>query len=238
MSKIVKCKSCSADIDSSIKFCPQCGAKNKKPLYKKWWFWIIVLLVIIAIGITNNNDKTNNKTVKTNSKAQITVSDFSEMSMNEITAWADINNINVNFTEEYSDTVEKDKVISQSTVAGEQIPEGSTIKIVISKGLKPSIEYLNALKKAELYSDTMYMSKQAIYNQLISPYGEKFPKDAAQYAIDNLKADYNANALEKAKTYQISMNMSKSAIYNQLVSEYGEKFTAEEAQYAIDHLDD
>ena len=166
----VKCKSCGADIDSSIKLCPQCGTKNKKPLYKKWWFWIIVLFVIIAIGSTNDNDKTNNKTVKTNSKVQITISDFSEMSTDEITTWADINNININFTEEYSDTVEKDKVISQSTVAGEQIPEGSTIKIVISKGAKPSIEYLNALKKAELYSDTMYMSKRAIYNQLISPY--------------------------------------------------------------------
>lgn len=97
-------------------------------------------------------------------------------------------------------------------------------------------EYKNALKKAETYSKTMNMSKQGIYDQLTSEYGEQFPEDAAQYAIDNLNVDYKQNALEKAKTYQNTMNMSKNAIYDQLVSEYGEKFTKEEAQYAIDNL--
>lgn len=99
-------------------------------------------------------------------------------------------------------------------------------------------EYKNALKKAESYSENMYMSKEGIYDQLTSEYGEKFPEDAAQYAIDNINADWKANALEKAKTYQETMNMSKSAIYDQLISEYGEKFTEEEAQYAIDNLED
>src|SRR5665648_750188 len=47
-------------------------------------------------------------------------------------------------------------------------------------------EYTNALKKAEIYSETMHMSKQGIYDQLTSDYGEKFPADAAQYAFDNL----------------------------------------------------
>ena len=81
------------------------------------------------------------------------------------------------------------------------------------------------------------MSKQGIYDQLISEYGEKFPEDAAQYAIGNLNVDYKANALEKAKSYQETLNMSKQAIYDQLISEYGEKFTPEEAQYAIDNLE-
>ena len=83
----------------------------------------------------------------------------------------------------------------------------------------------------------MHMSKKGIYEQLTSEYGENFPAGAAQYAIDNLDADWNANALEKAKTYQNTMNMSKQRIYEQLTSEFGEGFTAEEAQYAIDHLD-
>lgn len=99
-----------------------------------------------------------------------------------------------------------------------------------------SIEFKNALKKAEVYSDMMHMSKQAIYDQLTSEYGEQFPADAAKYAVDNLNANYKENALAKAKTYQESMSMSTSAIYDQLISEYGEKFTPEEAQYAIDHL--
>ena len=82
----------------------------------------------------------------------------------------------------------------------------------------------------------MHMSKAAIYDQLISEYGEQFTEEEAQYAVDNLAADYKANALAKAKTYQETMSMSKSAIYDQLVSEYGEQFTSEEAQYAVDNL--
>lgn len=97
-------------------------------------------------------------------------------------------------------------------------------------------EYKNALKKAKSYSDTMYMSKAGLYKQLTSEYGEKFPAEAAQYAIDNVNANWKENALKKAKSYQESMAMSTSAIYDQLKSEYGEEFTAEEAQYAIDNL--
>lgn len=98
-------------------------------------------------------------------------------------------------------------------------------------------EYKSALRSAKTYSDTMHMSKQAIYNQLTSDF-DKFSEDAAQYAVDNLDADYNKNALKKAESYSNTMSMSKRSIYNQLTSDAGEKFTAEEAQYAIDHLDD
>ncbi|MEV4736480.1 MULTISPECIES: Ltp family lipoprotein [unclassified Microbacterium] len=99
-------------------------------------------------------------------------------------------------------------------------------------------EYASALVKAQTYSDMMAMSKLGIYDQLTSEYGEKFTPEAAQYAIDNVSADWNANALEKAKTYQDAMAMSPAAIRDQLVSEYGEKFTPEEADYAIAHLND
>ncbi len=97
-------------------------------------------------------------------------------------------------------------------------------------------EYKSALRKAESYSELMHMSKQGIYDQLTSEYGEKFSPEAAQYAIDNLQADYNANALAKAQSYQDDMNMSPEAIRDQLTSEYGEKFTQEEADYAVANL--
>ncbi|MEG2195521.1 MAG: Ltp family lipoprotein, partial [Terrisporobacter sp.] len=98
-------------------------------------------------------------------------------------------------------------------------------------------EYKSALKKAKIYSDTMSMSKAGLFEQLTSEYGEKFSKEAAQYALDNVEADWKQNALKKAKTYQDDMAMSPSAVYDQLVSEYGEQFTAEEAQYAVDNLE-
>ncbi|HGZ2491084.1 Ltp family lipoprotein [Enterococcus faecalis] len=101
-----------------------------------------------------------------------------------------------------------------------------------------SFEDANALAKAHQYSTTMHMSKAAIYDQLTSEYGEKFSAKSAQYAIDNMVADFNANALAKAKEYQQSMAMSAEEIREQLTSEYGEKFTPEEADYAIQHLND
>jgi len=216
--------------------------------------FVLIFIVNLSTG-TDDNTKT---TVKTNSniekkesndkkesnnkieskKVEVTVVDFTSMNQSKIQSWADKNKIVCKFSENYSDSVVKGSLVSQSCNAGDTIYEGDTIKIVFSLGKKPSTEYMNALKQAESYSETMYMSKKGIYDQLTSDYGGQFPDDAAQYAIDNVQADWNANALEKAKTYQSTMSMSKNAIYDQLISNYGEKFTKEQAQYAIDHLDE
>jgi Host cell surface-exposed lipoprotein len=101
-----------------------------------------------------------------------------------------------------------------------------------------SAEYKSALNQAGSYAKTMHMSKQGVYDQLVSEYGGKFTAPAAQYAIDNVKADWNANALAKAKDYQKTMSLSPSAVHDQLTSSAGEKFTVAEADYAIQHLDD
>ncbi len=97
-------------------------------------------------------------------------------------------------------------------------------------------EYKSALNKATSYANTQSMSKKRLYDQLTSEYGEKFSVEAAQYAIDNVKADWNANALAKAKNYQTQQNMSPERIRDQLVSDYGEQFTPEETEYAITNL--
>ncbi|MGL4849413.1 MAG: Ltp family lipoprotein [Clostridium sp.] len=101
---------------------------------------------------------------------------------------------------------------------------------------KVPAEYKSALAKAKIYGESMNMSKAGIYDQLTSEYGEKFSKEAAKYAVDNVKLDYNELALKKAETYQKQMAISPSAIYDQLISEHGEKFTEAQAKYAIDNL--
>lgn len=149
-------------------------------------------------------------------------------------------------------------VVSQEPAAGTELSSDTTITLVVTHDADDAagsstdasgdsttdatpnvpVEYLNALSKAESYSDLMRMSKQGIYDQLTSEYGEQFSPEAAQYAIDNIQADWAANALAKAKVYQETMAMSPAAIHDQLISEYGEKFTPEEADYAIAHLND
>lgn len=42
------------------------------------------------------------------------------------------------------------------------------------------------LQRQESYQEMMSMSPSAIYDQLVSEYGEKFTAEEAQYAIDNL----------------------------------------------------
>ena len=84
----------------------------------------------------------------------------------------------------------------------------------------------------------MHLSKAGILDQLTSESGEKFSAEEGNYAIQNVKADWNRNALEKAKSYQKQMAMSPDAIREQLTSENGEKFTPDEANYAIQHLND
>lgn len=99
-------------------------------------------------------------------------------------------------------------------------------------------EYKSALAQAKTYSSSLHLSKQGVYDQLVSEYGGKFTAPAAQYAIDNVQADWNANALAQAKTYQNDLHLSPAGVHDQLVSENGGKFTAAEADYAIAHLND
>ena len=169
-------------------------------------------------------------------KKKVEKVEVADLSQTDAQACCDQNGFQLSKEEDFSDSIAQGGFISQSPQAGTQLEKGSTVTVHYSKGKEPTMEDKNALAKAESYSSMMHMSKAAIYDQLTSSYGEGFPAESAQYAVDHLVADYKANALEKAKDYQTSMNMSRSAIYEQLTSSYGEKFTAEEAQYAVDHL--
>lgn len=216
---------------------------KKKEFYKKWWFWVIIILVIIIIKTCGSSNDIQTATSSSdnyqkNNVVELTIADFSTMTRDEVEAWFNANKINGKISDEYSAKVAKGGFVSQSIAANTVAHEGDKIIVVYSLGKEPSTEEKNALKKAETYSNTMHMSKAGIYKQLTSEYGEGFTAEAAQYAVDNMVADWKANALAKGKSYQNTMNMSKQNIYKQLISEYGEKFTAEEAQYAIDHLED
>ena len=97
-------------------------------------------------------------------------------------------------------------------------------------------EYKNALASAQSYVDNMDFSKDGLYDQLTSEYGEDFPAAAAKYALKHVKVNYKREALGSAKSYQKNMHMSKNAIYDQLTSEYGEQFTSAQAKWAVKHL--
>lgn len=234
----------------TAKQCSVCGTKNPNPKRKTSVGKVITGMIILLIGCqlyqgalesavstsTPTSTPTTNTSTTVN-KTKVHVIDFSNMEKNEIELWGKNNSVNISIQREYSDVIASGNFISQSTPSGENTYEGDKITIVYSMGEEPSIEYKNALNKAEIYADMMYMSKKGIYEQLSSSYGDKFDDDAAQYAIDNVNADWNNNALNKAITYSDMMYMSKQNIYDQLCSSHGDKFTNEEAQYAIDNIE-
>ena len=92
------------------------------------------------------------------------------------------------------------------STSNDEVKEGAKEKVVETKE-EPSVpkEYRNALRSAETYSDMMHMSKQGIFDQLTSEYGDQFDAEAAQYAIDNLDANYNENALKCGENYKKTM---------------------------------
>ena len=47
--KIVICRNCNSTISKNAIICPHCGAKNKKPFYKRAWF--IILAIIVVVGV-------------------------------------------------------------------------------------------------------------------------------------------------------------------------------------------
>lgn len=75
MSKGLKlCKTCGAEISANAKICPKCGAKNKKPIYKRAWLIILVLIIIIAViaaGSSGESGDTSQGTAKVEDNAKI-----------------------------------------------------------------------------------------------------------------------------------------------------------------------
>ena len=211
---------------------------KKEPKKKALCMILASFFIVGYAGCISDSKPTESspKVATTEKVKKVEKVEVADLSGTDAQAWCDQNGFKLSREEAFSDSVAEGGFISQSPQAGTQLEKGSTVTIHFSKGKEPTMEDKNALAKAESYSSIMHMSKAAIYDQLTSSYGEGFPAESAQYAVDHLVADYKKNALEKAKDYQTNMHMSRSAIYDQLTSSYGEKFTAEEAQYAVDNL--
>ena len=245
MAKTKTCKHCGSVIAKNVRICPQCGGKNKKPIYLRAWFIILVVLVVFAaiggsVSSPAESGKTDTKNVGTTTKesAQTKPAPSQEPTPEEDMSVPAEYRAALRKAKTYSDMMflSKKGIYDQLTSEyGEQYPADAAQYAV--DNLDADYRY-NALKKAETYSSTMHLSKKGTYDQLVSEYGEQFTPDEAQYAVDHVDADWNVNALEKAKVYRETMDMSNAAVYDQLTSDYGEQFTSDEADYAIAHLDD
>lgn len=97
----------------------------------------------IKTGKVVSQDPKEGTTVKPNSDTvnlviskgkEIIVPDFNNASVDEVVEWIIENNLKVVFTEKYSNTIEKNGLVSVSVKTGESITEGTRITITTSKG--------------------------------------------------------------------------------------------------------
>lgn len=89
----------------------------------------------VKAGDTVKVDSDDNKVTITISKGKsIKVPDLKKMSMVEITEWVVENKLKLEFTNKYDDSVKENNVISANYDKGDKIEQGSTVKVVISKG--------------------------------------------------------------------------------------------------------
>lgn len=126
--------------------------------------------------------------------------------------------------------------VDKSSTEKNSIPdssyEESSKSSVFVPNPEPSVsrEFSNALKAAESYLSYSAFSQSGLKAQLIY---EKYPDDAAQYAVDNVKTDWNENALKAAKSYLDYSAFSDDGLREQLAYE---NYTPEQIEYAMGHL--
>lgn len=60
--KIRYCKNCNSQLPGNSTICPQCGANNKKPVYKRAWFIILCIIAVFAIigAASGDGDESEN----------------------------------------------------------------------------------------------------------------------------------------------------------------------------------
>ena len=187
MSKMTQCKSCAKEIATSAKSCPGCGAKNKKPIYKRVWFWVVA--IIIVIGATDGSDSGKIESVQEvsqnssdNSVAENKPKDTVQTENKVPSEYKSA----LKRAKLYSDVAHLSKVALYDQLISE---DGGNFPAEAAQYAVDNLEVdwkENALKKAKLYQDVAMMSLSDIYDQLISE-AERYTPEEAQYAIDNLE---------------------------------------------------
>ena len=103
-------------------------------------------------------------------------------------------------------------------------------------------EQKNAIRSAKDYLSFSGFSKAGLFEQLSSEYGDKYPVEVAEFAVqyleDNELVDWAEQAIKSAESYLSLTGFSRVGLIDQLTSEYGDQFTEEEASAAVQYLED
>lgn len=193
MSKMKKCKACSKEIATNAKSCPECGAKNKKPIYMVYGLWAIVFIIAIGTG-GSDSDTDNSKEINSGNVE----------SVQEVSQSNDENTVIENESEDKTEDAIPEEYKSALKKAKSYTDEMNLSKARLYEMLTVS-DYYNdhftaeaaqyavdnvgvdwkesALKRAKLYRKAVSLSTEGIYDELTAM---EYTEEEIQYAIDNL----------------------------------------------------
>ena len=245
--KLTTCKACGQEIAKSAKACPYCGAKNKKPIFQKWWFWVVVVVLIGSFGSAGNKADTNDSE-KTNVPTEAVVSankletednkshvEQSSVKNEEITVTEKETEPEVEMTTGQKNALRSAKNYLSFTafsyeglIAQLEFEKYSYDEAVFAADYCGADWNEQALKSAKNYLSFTAFSYTGLIKQLEF---EKYTTEQATYAADNCGADWFEQAAKSAENYLDIMSFSKDGLIQQLEFE---GFTHEQAEYGAE----
>lgn len=227
MSKLTECKACGTEIAKSAKACPHCGAKSKKPIFKRWWFWVIVAAALI--GATGGEDETNAGSIVSSGPA---IENTVEVQPPQTTD-APEKDGGASVAEKNALRAAKN-YLSFSAFSYEGLIcqlefEGyTTAEATYAAGNCGADWNEQALKSAKNYLSFSTFSYEGLIDQLEF---EKFTAEQATYGADHCGADWYEQAAKCAKNYLELTAFSREGLIDQLLFE---GFTQEQAVYGVE----
>ena len=228
---ITMCKTCGKDIAANAKVCPACGAKNKKPLFKRWWFWVIVICVAIgampsggeeSVTVEDVTTEATQEAMDLNTQPEVPTMETQEQTKSDLTM-GQLNALGSAESYLAFSAFSYEGLISQLEF------EGYTSEDAAFAADRCGADWNEqALKAAENYLSFSAFSYEGLIDQLEF---EKYTSEQAVYAVDHCGADWFEQAVKAAESYLDFSSFSKEGLIDQLEFE---GYTHEQAVYAVE----
>lgn len=111
---------------------------------------------------TKVNPNNDNITITISKGSKIVVPDLTNMNLTEITEWISQNRLKIDLSDKYDEKIKANMPIEVSHKKGEEIEEGTIIKIVISKG-PLQMEAFSSLAEFKMWADTYEVKYNETY---------------------------------------------------------------------------
>ncbi|MGI6722533.1 MAG: Ltp family lipoprotein [Anaerovoracaceae bacterium] len=178
--KMTNCRTCGAQISKSAKVCPRCGARNKKPLYKRPWLFVLAAILVLCIAVAGCGNTNDTQTKDSGSSTKTEQKQEPKMTTAQKNAYEAAKN--------YLDLMPFSRagLINQLSGEGGDGYDKADAEFAV-KQLEKNKEVNwkeQAVKEAKSYLESQSFSYDGLVEQLESEYGSQFTHEQAVYGAD------------------------------------------------------